>query len=229
MEASFARMSQQQRKALIVCGGWDGHQPQRVAALFEQWLREDGFAVQVADSLAAFDEPQSLTDLSLIVPHWTMGQITAQQCANVMDALVAGGVGLAGCHGGMCDAFRDSPDWQFMTGGQWVAHPGNELPYSVHIGPIKHETTQGIGDFDVRTEQYYMHVDPAVRVLATTRFPTVDGPHAANGPIDMPVIWTKMFGKGRVYYNALGHTAAVLEAEPVATLVRRGFRWAAKP
>jgi type 1 glutamine amidotransferase len=222
-------MSQQQRKALIVWGGWDGHQPQRVAALFQRWLHEDGFDVQISDSLAVFDERQSLTDLSLIVPHWTMGAITAPQCANVMDAVAAGGVGLAGCHGGMCDAFRDSPDWQFMTGGQWVAHPGNELPYKVHIGPTKHEITQGISDFDVRTEQYYMHVDPAVRVLATTRFPTVDGPHAANGPIDMPVIWTKLFGKGRVYYNALGHTAAVLEAEPVATLVRRGFRWAAKP
>jgi type 1 glutamine amidotransferase len=218
-----------QRKALIVWGGWDGHQPQCVAALFERWLREDGFSARVADSIRVFDQPQDLRDLSLIVPHWTMGTITPQQCANVMEAVAAGGIGLAGCHGGMCDAFRDSPDWQFMTGGQWVAHPGNELPYKVHIGPTKHETTDGISDFDVRTEQYYMHVDPAVRVLATTRFPTADGPHVANGPVDMPVIWTKLFGKGRVYYNALGHTAAVLEAEPVATLVRRGFRWAAKP
>jgi type 1 glutamine amidotransferase len=198
-----------------------------VAALFARWLRDDGFSVQIADTLAAFDDPQELTGLSLIVPHWTMGTITQEQCANVTYA-VSAGVGLAGCHGGMCDAFRDNTDWQFMTGGQWVAHPGNELPYKVQIGPLKHEVTDGIGAFDVHTEQYYMHVDPTVRVLATTRFPTADGPHAANGSVDMPVIWTKLFGKGRVYYNALGHTAAVLEAEPVATLVSRGFRWAAR-
>jgi type 1 glutamine amidotransferase len=144
-----------------------------------------------------------------------------------MDAVI-GGVGLAGCHGGMCDAFRDNTDWQFMSGGQWVAHPGNEFSYAVKIGPKPHAITEGVPDFQIHTEQYYLQVDPAVRVHATTRFPLVDGPHAVNGPVEMPVIWTKLFGNGRVYYNALGHSAAVLEQEPVQTLVRRGFQWAAR-
>jgi type 1 glutamine amidotransferase len=216
------------RKALIVWGGWDGHEPRPVAALFERILHELGFAVEVSDSLAAFDDREKLMGLSLIVPHWTMGTITPQGCGNVMAA-VTSGVGLAGVHGGMCDAFRDNTDWHFMTGGQWVAHPGNEIPYTVRIGPTRHEITAGVGDFEVNTEQYYMHVDPAVRVLATTRFPVADGPHAANGDVDMPVIWTKRFGQGRVYYNALGHKASVLEREPVRTLVSRGFAWAARP
>jgi uncharacterized protein len=215
------------RKALIVWGGWDGHDPQRVAALFAGLLNADGFAVEVSDTLASFDGREALQNLSLIVPIWTMGRITDTQCKNVCDA-VASGVGLAGCHGGMCDAFRENTDWQFMTGGQWVAHPGNEFRYSVQIGPTPHEITKGIAGFDVNTEQYYMHVDPAMRVLATTRFPTADGPHAPNGPVDMPVIWTKLFGRGRVYYNALGHNAKVLDQEPVRTLMRRGFAWAAR-
>jgi type 1 glutamine amidotransferase len=212
---------------MVVWGGWEGHEPDKVAALLARLLREEGFAVEVADSLAVFDDAGMLGGLSLIVPVWTMGKIGDAQCKNVCDA-IASGVGLAGCHGGMCDAFRENTDWQFMTGGQWVAHPGNEFRHAIKIGPIKHEITDGVSDFEVETEQYYMHVDPAVKVLATTRFPTADGPHVPNGPVDMPVIWTKRWGLGSVYYNALGHRANVLEKEPARTLMRRGMTWAGK-
>jgi type 1 glutamine amidotransferase len=216
------------RKALIVHGGWEGHQPAAVADLFAAVLREDGFDVTVADTLDAF-ATTDLRALALIVPVWTMGRITAEQLGPVLDA-VKSGVGLAGCHGGMCDAFRDATEWQFMTGGQWVAHPGNDgVRHMVHITePGRgHEITKGIADFEVASEQYYMHVDPAVKVLATTRFPVADGPHVTNGPVEMPVVWTKMYGRGRVFYDSLGHNAAVVGGEPNLTIMRRGFAWAA--
>ena len=54
------------------------------------------------------------------------------------------------------------------------------------------------------------------------------GPHEPNGPVDMPVMWTKRYGQGRVFYNALGHQAGVIGAEPTITLMRRGFAWAAR-
>lgn len=215
------------RRALIVWGGWDGHQPRQVAALLARILREDGFLVEVSDTLDSFLDEKKLLDLDLIVPHWTMGTIRPEQVNPVLHAVQAG-VGLAGCHGGMCDAFRECTDWHFMTGGQWVAHPGNDgQRYGVEVRDRTHPITSGIGDFEVASEQYYMHVDPAVKVLATTQFPMADGPHVPNGPVTMPVAWTKLFGRGRVYYNSIGHTAAVLEREPVITLVRRGFCWAA--
>jgi len=214
-------------KALIVYGGWDGHHPKEIAELFRRILSEDGFDVQTSDTLDAYNDPAKLQALSLIIPHWTMGKISSDQANNVRAA-VASGVGLAGCHGGLCDAFRENTDWQFMTGGQWVAHPGNQLTYTVDVKPIDHPITRGIGSFSVTTEQYYMHVDPAVQALATTRFPTADGPHAPNGPVAMPVIWTKLYGQGRIYYNSLGHDPAVVEQEPVLTLMRRGFHWAAR-
>ncbi|MDQ3813549.1 MAG: ThuA domain-containing protein, partial [Armatimonadota bacterium] len=142
---------------------------------------------------------------------------------------VKSGVGLAGCHGGMCDSFREATEWQFMTGGQWVAHPGNDgTRYTVNITSLGSPITTGIQDFAVSSEQYYMHVDPAVKVLATTRFPVADGPHVGNGSVDVPVIWTKVYGQGRVYYNSLGHQVSILEMEPVLTLMRRGFKWAAE-
>jgi type 1 glutamine amidotransferase len=128
----------------------------------------------------------------------------------------------------MCDAFREATEWQFMTGGQWVAHPGNDgIRYRVTITDPEHPISAGVRDFDVSSEQYYLHVDPVVKVLATTRFPVADGPHAPNGPVEMPVVWTKRYGKGRVFYNALGHRAEIVAAEPCLTLMRRGFLWAA--
>jgi type 1 glutamine amidotransferase len=216
------------KKALIVWGGWDGHQPKPVAELFQRVLREEGFRVEMSDTLDAFKDQDRLMSLDLIVPNWTMGKITAEQINPVLKA-VQSGVGIAGAHGGMCDSFRENCDWQFLTGGQFVGHPGNDgTPYTVKIAPTRSVITEGISDFAVQSEQYYMHVDPAIKVLAYTQFPVADGPHVPNGPVDMPVVWTKVFGKGRVFYNSLGHNPAVLESEPCLTIIRRGFAWAAR-
>jgi len=215
-------------KALIVWGGWDGHQPKQVAEIFERVLSEEGFAVEVRDTLDAFKDEAKLMGLDLIVPIWTMGKIAGDQ-ANPVFKAVKSGVGIAGCHGGMCDSFRDNTEWQFMTGGQWVAHPGNDgTKYTVRIKDWDHPITRGIKDFDVSSEQYYMHTDPSNRVLATTTFPTADGPHVPNGFFEMPVVWTRMYGKGRVFYNSLGHQANIVASEPCLTLMRRGFKWAAE-
>jgi type 1 glutamine amidotransferase len=216
------------KSALIVWGGWDGHQPRQVADLFGTMLVGDGFSVEMSDTLDRFTDAGSLLKLDLIVPVWTMGNITPEQVNPLLRAVEAG-TGIAGCHGGMCDAFRDNTEWQFMTGGQFAAHPGNDgTEYTVTIGPTPSRITEGLKDFTVKSEQYYMHVDPAIKVLATTKFPVADGPHVGNGPVQMPVVWTKLFGRGRVFYNSLGHNADVLAVEPCATIMRRGFSWASR-
>lgn len=214
-------------KALIVWGGWDGHEPEQVAAIFERILKEEQFEVEVSDTLDAYADADKLLGLDLIVPLWTMGQIE-QELVNNVSAAVQSGVGLAGLHGGMCDAFRNNVDWQFMTGGQWVAHPGNDgVEYTVNMKRGSSPLLDHIEDFQVKSEQYYLHVDPAVEVLATTRFPVVNGPHAANGPVDMPVVWTKRWGAGRVFYNSLGHHADIVEMKQVTEMMRSGFKWTA--
>lgn len=216
------------RKALIVWGGWNGHQPKEVAQIFHELLKRDKFEVEVSDTLDAFADAGKLAALDLIVPIWTMGKITPEQLNPVLEA-VKGGVGIAGCHGGMCDSFREATEWQFMTGGQWVAHPGNDgTQYTVQIAKVNHPIIEGMKDFAVSSEQYYLHVDPAVRVLATTRFPVADGPHVPNGVVEMPVVWTKMYGRGRVFYNSLGHQADIVAMPQVLELMARGFGWAAE-
>src|SRR5690606_11733927 len=215
------------RKALIVWGGWDGHQPEQVANIFRGQLEAEGFEVDVQDTLEAFRDVEYLKGLDLIIPAWTMGEID-QELVNNVSAAVQSGVGLAGCHGGMCDSFRKNVDWQFMTGGQWVAHPGNDgVRYTVEMCNTSSPLVDGIPNFEVSSEQYYLHVDPAVEVLATTRFPTVDGPHVLNKAVDMPVAWTKRWGVGRVYYNSLGHQADIMEIPEVMEMMHRGFLWCA--
>jgi hypothetical protein len=219
------------KRALIVWGGWDGHEPDKVADLFEGILKAEGFEVEVSNSLDTFADEEKVLAQSLIVPIYTMSEITEAQKRPVMTAVSEHGIGLAGCHGGMCDAFRNDTEWQWMTGAQWVAHPGNDgVRYMVKIDSKNpHPITDGLKDFEVVSEQYYLHTDPGNNVLAYTEFPLtgVGGPHVHN-PCKMPQVYTKYYGNGRVFYNALGHNRAVLEAEVPKELMRRGFLWAAK-
>jgi type 1 glutamine amidotransferase len=219
----------QMKKALIVQGGWQGHEPQQVSKVFQDILENEGFEVEVSDTLEAFSDAQKLSGLNLIVPVWTMGEIANELVANIVKA-VDSGVGLAGCHGGMCDSFRNSTEWQFLTGSQWVAHPGNDgTAYTVNIckstsSPI----VEGISDFSVKSEQYYIHVDPSINVLATTTFPVASGSHTSNGQVVIPVVYTKRWGNGRVFYNSLGHHADIFDIPEAKEMMRRGFLWAAK-
>lgn len=217
------------KKALIVWGGWNGHEPQQVSEIFKGLLINEGFEVEVSDTLDSFEDAEKLKSLNLIIPIWTMGDIKPNYVDNVAAA-VESGVGMAGCHGGMCDSFRNSTKWQFLTGSQWVDHPGNDgTDYTVNIkknasSPI----VEGMSDFKVKSEQYYIHVDPAINVLATTRFPVAAGPYTANGEVDVPVVYTKLWGKGKVFYNSLGHVANVFDIKEAKELMRRGFLWASK-
>lgn len=215
-------------KALIVWGGWDGHEPDKVADLFKVMLEAEGIDVECTHDYNRFSDLDSRTNVNLIVPVITMDKLTEEQRSPIFRAVGERGVAMAGCHGGMCDAFRDDTEWHFLTGGQWVAHPGNsDVRYTVNIRQPHHPITQGIPDFQVHSEQYYLHTDPGNNVLATCAFPTAgaDGPHVEN-PCHMPQVWTKSYGKGRVFYNALGHSRATLEAPEPKELMRRGFLWA---
>jgi type 1 glutamine amidotransferase len=206
------------KKALIVQGGWDGHQPKEVAEIFAGLLREEDFEVEVSDTLDSLLDGEKLSGLNLIVPVWTMGTISKEQLDPLLAA-VKSGVGIAGCHGGIGDSFRNETEFQFMVGGQWVAHPGNDgVNYTVNITRKDHPLMAGLEDFQVCSEQYYMHVDPGNQVLATTNF----------GDIVMPVVWTKMYGEGKVFYCSLGHQANIVQMPEVLTIMRRGLVWAAK-
>lgn len=210
-------------KALIVWGGWDGHEPKKCADIFAPILRDKGFDVDVSDTLDSYLNKEMMMSLSLVVPIWTMGTITNEQEQGLLEA-VKSGVGIAGWHGGMADSFRNNVEYQWMVGGQWVAHPGNIIDYEVNI--INHDDpiTAGLDDFRMHSEQYYMHVDPSNEVLATTTFNTDVAPWV-NGTV-MPVVWKRMWGKGRVSYCSLGHVASDFDVPEAKEIVVRGMMWA---
>ncbi|MCB1517631.1 MAG: ThuA domain-containing protein [Hyphomicrobiaceae bacterium] len=212
------------RQAMIVWGGWDGHDPKECAEIYEGWLKQDGFDVRVETETKAFADPE-IRDYSLIVPIYTMSSIEDAEAKNLVAA-VEGGVGLAGHHGGMCDAFRQNVEYQFMTGGQWVAHPGNVIHYRVDPVQTDDPIMEGITSFEHESEQYFMHVDPSNEVLATTTF---TGEHAPwlKGAV-MPVTWKRHHGQGRVFYCSLGHRASEFAVPQFATMMRRGLNWAAR-
>jgi len=212
------------KEALIVWGGWEGHQPKQCAQVVTDLLKAEGLNVQVEDSASAFADPD-LGRFDLIVPIVTQETISPEACKNLV-ATVTKGTGLAGFHGGMGDSFRAEPDYQFMAGGQWVAHPGNIISYRVMITKPDDPITRGVEDFDYQSEQYYMHVDPGNDVLATT---TVGGEHCEwiDGVV-MPVVWKRRHGAGKVFYCSLGHVAAEFEITPMRTLILRGMLWAAR-
>jgi uncharacterized protein len=212
------------REAMIVWGGWSGHEPEQCAGIVAGMLREEGFQVHLENSTEAFAD-RAIVRMSLIVPIFTMSKIEKEEVTN-LAAAVRGGAGLAGFHGGMCDAFREAVEYQFMCGGQWVAHPGNIIDYRVNIARPDDPIVEGIGDFDYRSEQYYMHVDPSNEVLATTTF---SGEHATwiEGVV-MPVVWKRRHGEGRVFYSSLGHVAKEFEVPQMRAILKRGMLWAAR-
>ena len=220
---------QTEKKVLIIQGGWDGHEPKLTSKRFAAMMEKHGYQCTISDTLDVLDDLDYLMSLDLIVACWTMGQIDHKRVMNVAKA-VGAGVGIAGCHGGMCDSFREDTEWQFMTGGQWVSHPGGDgIPYMVNIMHGSSPIVEGMEDFMVESEHYYLHIDPAVEVLATTRFPVVPYYHISNKAVDMPVAWTKFWGNGRVFYNSLGHHDDVFEKAPnAAILMERGMLWAAE-
>jgi type 1 glutamine amidotransferase len=213
------------KSALIVWGGWQGHEPEKGAALFATFLREQGYEVEVSDTLDSYLQTEKMQALSLIVPIWTMGAITKEQERGLLDA-VHSGVGIAGWHGCMADSFRNNTEYQFMVGGQWVAHPGNIIDYRVNI--VKHDDpiVAGLQDFQMHSEQYYMHVDPMNEVLATTTFSGEYAPWIAG--CVMPVVWKKRWGQGKVFYSSLGHVVKDFEVPEALTIMQRGMLWASR-
>lgn len=211
------------RKVLITWGGWAGHEPKQCVDILLPWLEKEGAIVDVFDNLDKYSDKDYMGQVDLIIQTFTMSNISRQQESGLLEA-IKNGAGIAGWHGGLGDAFRNNTEYQFMVGGQWVAHPGGVIDYTVNITDKKDPVTKGLSDFKMHSEQYYMHVDPNVKVMVTTTF---NGDHAPwiDGCV-MPVVWKKTYGKGRVFYSSLGHVASDFDVPEALEILKRGIRWA---
>jgi uncharacterized protein len=213
------------KKVLMVWGGWDGHEPKQCVDIFSPWLTSKGFQVDVFSALDIYTDQSKMGEYDLIVPVWTMGTITGEQEKGLLGA-IRNGAGIAGWHGGMGDSFRNNVEYQFMVGGQWVSHPDNITKYTVHITKPADPIVKGLKDFNMESEQYYMHVDPSNEVLETTIFNSPNYPWV-SGTV-MPVVWKRVWGKGKVFYSSLGHVAKDFNVPEAIEIMKRGMMWACR-
>ena len=214
------------KKAIMVWGGWEGHEPKQCVDIFAPILEEEGFTVTISDTLDTYKDRDLMAEQDLVVPAWTMGQIEGEQEQGLLAA-VDSGVGIAGWHGCMADSFRNNTTYQFMVGGQFVAHPDGIIDYTVNIAAPDDPIVADLDDFQMHSEQYYMHTDPGNQVLATT---TLEGRQSApwvNGTV-MPVVWKRAWGAGRVFYSSLGHVARDFDVPQAREIQRRGMIWASR-
>lgn len=211
------------RKILYTYGGWTGHEPVQSLDVFLPWLEKEGAIVEAVDNLEPYADKAYMKEIDLVIQVFTMAKITNEQEKGLIEA-VSSGCGLAGWHGGLCDSFRQNVNYQFMTGGQWVAHPGGIIDYLVKVTDQEDPVTRGLSDFDMHSEQYYLHVDPNMKVLATTAFSAEHAPWIEG--CTMPVVWKKMHGKGRVFYSSLGHVMKDFKVPEALEIMQRGIQWA---
>ena len=208
------------KKALVVYGGWPGHSPKETGTLFATELEKRGYSVHVSDTLSIYENEKLMSSLDLIVPFWTMGQLSPEQHKGLLST-VRNGCGLAGVHGGMCDSFHGNHEYNWMTGGRFVSHPYSG-EYAVNIVDSTHPAMDGMPpSFTYNSEQYYMMYEPSIRVLATTIMDWDDQ------RITMPVVWIKRWGRARVFYSSLGHRTGS-KSPLVLEMTMRGFVWATR-
>jgi type 1 glutamine amidotransferase len=219
-------MTTEEKRALVVRGGWPGHEPVVTTDLFVPFLRDNGYEVEISDSLAVYEDAGRLAATDLVVQCWTMGEITKEQCAGLVTAVRAG-TGFAGWHGGIVDAFRGDVDYTLLTGGQFLMHPSGFSDHTVTLVKERadHPVIAGLGDFQVHTEKYWMATDGDIDLLATTEFePGERRPHA----VTMPAVWTRTVEAGRVFVSTIGHKPDDFDVPEVRMLTERGLLWASR-
>jgi type 1 glutamine amidotransferase len=228
------------RRALVVRGGWDGHVPVAATELFIPFLEQEGFVVTVEESTEVYADEQRMAETDLIVQSVTMSTIAKEEFAG-LERAVASGTGLAGWHGGIADSFRNTSDYLHLVGGQFATHPSkqpelvigdqsdNYLPYTVELTELgrQHPIMAGIDDFTLETEQYWVLHDDLIDVLATTTHPAPAW-HPWHRPVTSPAVWTRLWGRGRIFVATPGHSVDVLSNENVNTIIRRGMLWASR-
>lgn len=229
------------RTALIVRGGWDGHQPVAATEVFLPFLEGEGYDIRIEESPEVYADAEAMAATDLIVQSMTMSTATHEQIAG-LRAAVAAGTGFTGWHGGIADSYRESSDYLQLVGGQFATHPSrrpdllvegshenNYLDYTVNITELgrRHPITEGLEDFDLTTEQYWVLHDDLNDVLATTTHPTQPW-HPWHRPITSPAVWTREWGLGRIVVTTPGHSPDILEHPSVRTIIERGMLWATR-
>lgn len=228
------------KRAVIVRGGWDGHQPVEATEFFLPFLSENGYDYEIFESPEVYLDEERMAATDLIIQCMTKSSIERDQTMGLRAAIEAG-TGFAGWHGGIADSYRDSEEYLHLMGVQFAHHPGkhpderigeqsdNYIPHRIDILPeaADHPITAGIESFELETEQYWVLHDGLLDVLATTTLPKRDFDPWHSEHVS-PAVWTRRWGKGKIFVATPGHRVEVLENPNVKTIIERGILWATR-
>jgi type 1 glutamine amidotransferase len=115
-------------------------------------------------------------------------------------AFVSRGGGFIGVHSAT-DTLYGWPEYGSLVGAYFNEHPWTQRA-TVVVEDTSHPTTASLGErFSIEEEFYTFRDNPRPRVHVLLRLDAASV--GASG--DYPLAWTRMYGSGRVYYNALGH------------------------
>lgn len=201
-------------KTLLLVGG-EVHDSKGIGDVVEAALKDSGkFDVTRVDKNLDPLKADRIKSYDLVVFYWTGGSINEEQKRGLMNH-VASGKGFAALHSATV-SFGEDPDYRALVGGHFIGHP-HYRQYQVSVTEEKSPITAGIDEFMITDEQYLLDYDPRVTVLA----------NALHKGKLMPVMWVKPWGKGRVFYSALGHDVKATKQEMFLKTLLRGAQWAA--
>jgi len=217
-------------RVLILSGRNNHDWRQTTPALEKMYRGSDRFVVDVtedpnkcaADMLAGYD---------VLVSNWcAWPDVTGRQWGPEVEKafvdFVGGGKGFVLFHAASA-TFHDWPEYQQIVGATWklgTTGHGAIHSFKVTVVDANHPVTAGVPDFWIHDELWHrMGAQPKINVLCRAFSSKENGGSGLSEPV---VIWTQ-FGKGRCFYNILGHDARTMQNTAWRTLMLRGTEWAA--
>ncbi len=122
-------------------------------------------------------------------------------------------VGFVGIHGATT-SFQDNEEYKKMIGASFISHPDFGPAYNFKINK-NHIITKNIDDFQLQDELYLFNIHSEFNTLITCNYEN----------IERPVAWYKQYGKGRIFYIALGHGIEQINNSNFKELVINGIKW----
>lgn len=149
------------------------------------------------------------------------GELTNKQEMNILEFIKAGR-GFIGLHGASA-SFKSHSKYFEMLGGRFIEHKRVKSFKVINIEK-QHPITRGLEDFTVRDEPYRheFSMSKDIRILAIGDYQDVDNPNLE------PIMWTKSYGEGRVFYCSLGHRTNSLKSPIFQKIIQRAVKWVIK-
>ena len=189
--------------------------------------KSGAFQVTVTQDVGAFTR-ENLKNYAAVM-FYTTGELpfTDEEKRALVDFLKSGH-GFIGVHSAT-DTLYEWDVYNQIIGGHFDGHPWHQL-VTVNVVDPDSKLVSGLGkSFQITDEIYQIKQFQAsgTHVLLTLDPTSVDltKPSVHKNDYGWPICWTRMFGKGRVYYNSLGHEDAVWNDPRYQDMLLKAIKW----